>query len=127
MFKRFNPIFLQVGHKIRSYFNIILPLHTGRGVPAISCGTGCTWRITFAHTCNLALSDTDDGDEQGFRIYGVVGRLDDPLPELRLQLGVYGHFAPVEWPLVFSGPAPGVRLISEGPASTTSTDRTTRR
>ena len=38
-------------------------------------------------------SATDDRDEQGFRIYGVVGRLDDPLPELRLRVGVYGHFA----------------------------------
>ena len=32
-------------------------------------------------------SATDDRDEQGFRIYGVVGRLDAPLPELRLRVG----------------------------------------
>ena len=43
-------------------------------------------------------SATDDRDEQGFRIYGVVGRLDTPLPELRLRVGVcwqpakVGHF-----------------------------------
>ena len=58
-------------------------------------------------------SKTDDGDEQGFRIYGVVGRLDDPLPELSLRVGVYGHFAPVDWPQVFSGPEPGVLLMGE--------------
>ena len=34
-------------------------------------------------------SATDDGDEQGFRIYGVVGRLDSPAPELALRLGIY--------------------------------------
>ena len=51
-------------------------------------------------------SATDDRDEQGFRIYGVVGRLDDPRPELRLRVGVYGHFAPVEWSQVFGGPQP---------------------
>ncbi len=58
-------------------------------------------------------SKTDDGDEQGFRIYGVVGRLDDPEPEVSLRVGVYGHFAPVDWPQVFDGPQPGVRLVDE--------------
>ena len=32
-------------------------------------------------------SATDDRDEQGFRIYGVVGRLDAPQPELSLRVG----------------------------------------
>ena len=58
-------------------------------------------------------SATDDRDEQGFRIYGVVGRLDAPLPELGLRVGVYGHFAPLDWPQVFGGPDPGVRLVGE--------------
>ena len=58
-------------------------------------------------------SPTDDRDEQGFRIYGVAGRLDTPLPEVRLRVGVYGHFAPVDWPQVFGDPDPGVRLIGE--------------
>ena len=52
-------------------------------------------------------SATDDADEQGFRIYGVAGRLGTPLPELRLRLGVYGHFAPVTLVQVFSGHGPG--------------------
>ena len=58
-------------------------------------------------------SKTDDGDEQGFRIYGVAGRLDDPEPEMSLRVGVYGHFAPAGWPQVFDGPQPGVRLVDE--------------
>ena len=62
-------------------------------------------------------SATDDRDEQGFRIYGVVGRLDTPLPELSLRVGVYGHFAQVDWPQVFSGPNPGVRLMDAEPES----------
>ena len=64
-------------------------------------------------------SDTDDRDEQGFRVYGVVGRLDTPEPDLSLRAGVYGHFAPLGWPQVFAGPNPGVRLTGEGPGSTT--------
>ena len=58
-------------------------------------------------------SAVDDRDEQGFRVYGVVGRLDSPLPELRLRVGVYGHFAPLDWPQVFYGPQPGIRLMGE--------------
>ena len=64
-------------------------------------------------TSRAFFSKTDDGDEQGFRIYGVAGRLDDPEPELRLRVGVYGHFAPAGWPQVFGGPQPGLRLVGE--------------
>ena len=58
-------------------------------------------------------SKTDDRDEQGFRIYGVAGRLDADRPELSLRVGVYGHFAPVEWPQVFDSPHPGLRLVAQ--------------
>ena len=63
-------------------------------------------------------SATDDADELGFRIYGVVGRLDTDRPELSLRVGVYGHFAPVDWPQVFGGPNPGLRLLGEEADST---------
>ena len=63
-------------------------------------------------------SATDDRDEQGFRIYGVAGRLDNDRPELSLRVGVYGHFAPVEWSQVFDGPHPGLWLVNEEPEST---------
>ena len=72
-------------------------------------------------------SATDDRDEQGFRIYGVVGRLDAPLPELSLRVGVYGHFAPVEWSQVFSGPAPGLRLMGGEPEPTAEANEPKRR
>ena len=65
-------------------------------------------------------SATDDRDEQGFRIYGVVGRLDAPTPELTLRVGVYGHFATVGWSQVFDGPPPGLRLTREEPEATPS-------
>ena len=65
-------------------------------------------------------SSTDDRDEQGFRVYGVVGRLDTPTPELTLRLGVYGHFAPLRWPQVFDGPPPGLRLAGAEPEATPS-------
>ena len=60
-------------------------------------------------------SKTDDDDEQGFRIYGVVGRLDSDWPELSLRVGVYGHFATLDWPQVFDGLPNGLRLVGEEP------------
>ena len=69
-------------------------------------------------THSAFFSATDDRDEQGFRIYGVVGRLHDPLPELSLRLGIYGHFASLCWSQVFDGPHSGLRLAGEGPDAT---------
>ena len=66
-------------------------------------------------------SATDDRDEQGFRVYGVVGRLDTHEPELTLRVGIYGHFAPLHWSQVFDGPLPtGLRLASREPEPTPS-------
>ncbi len=48
-------------------------------------------------------SGTDNGDEQGFRVYGVIGRL-DTAPEIRLRLGVYGHWFPLPVSLLFDEP-----------------------
>lgn len=50
-------------------------------------------------------STTDDADEQGFRIYGVIGGLNKS-PELNLRIGVYGHFAPLRFAEVFRGAPP---------------------
>ncbi len=59
-------------------------------------------------------SATDDRDEQGFRVYGVVGRLGKPEPELTLRIGIYGHFAPLHWSQVFYGPGPpALRLAGQ--------------
>ena len=60
-------------------------------------------------------SATDDKDEQGFRIYGVVGRLDTSLPELSLRVGVYGHFSPLCWSQVFGGFESNVKLHATEP------------
>jgi len=48
-------------------------------------------------------SETDNGDEQGFRVYGVIGRL-DKRPEIRLRVGVYGYWFPLPVSALFDGP-----------------------
>ena len=69
-------------------------------------------------TSRAFFSATDNRDEQGFRVYGVAGRLDTDRPEVSLRVGVYGHFAPAAWSQVFQGPNPGLRLMTEEPEST---------
>ena len=46
-------------------------------------------------------SSTDNSDEQGLRLYMVMGRLDTLIPELEMRVGVYGYFAPVELDEIF--------------------------
>lgn len=47
-------------------------------------------------------SGTDDRDEQGACLYGVVGRLDSA-PEIRLRVGVYGYWHPLALADLFVG------------------------
>ena len=46
-------------------------------------------------TLGAFFSPADDQDEQGLRLYAVVGRLDRLIPEVKLRIGVYGYFAPI--------------------------------
>ena len=53
--------------------------------------TRAWWEIHSHHHMPAFFSGTDDMDEQGFRIYGVVGRIFRH-PEIRLRVGMYGQF-----------------------------------
>ena len=97
-------------------YRLMAPLQTGTATSLAYRPTAGVVAEFHSHGISSAFfSPTDDRDEQGLRIYGVVGRLNDHLPELRLRVGVYGHFAPVEWPQVFDGPDPGIRLVGQEP------------
>lgn len=50
-------------------------------------------------------SQTDNADEQGARLYAVIGRLDS-VPEMRLRLGLYGYWMPLPLTVVFTGNGP---------------------
>ena len=58
-------------------------------------------------------STVDDADEQGLRIYGVVGELYEETPVLALRLGVYGYFMPLRWTDVFDGGRNGAVDVTE--------------
>ena len=55
------------------------------------------------HRFPAVFSSTDDADEQGFGLYGVLGRLDQDRPEVSLRAGIYGYFFPLPWGAVFNG------------------------
>lgn len=57
-------------------------------------------------------SETDDGDEGGLRFYVVIGRIDTDTPEIRVRMGVYGHFMGVPADGVFDGLGPFVDQYS---------------
>jgi PRTRC genetic system protein A len=63
--------------------NVILDLHS-HGV--ISAG----------------FSSQDNSDEQGLKLYGVVGQL-DKTPVLKLRIGVYGYFTLLTFGQIFEG------------------------
>lgn len=79
--------------------------------------------VTFQDTCDAAVdlhshnsmaaffSSTDDADEQGFRFYAVIGKLDTPRPQIAVRVGVYGHVMRVPALTVFAGLGPFVDTL----------------
>jgi PRTRC genetic system protein A len=56
-------------------------------------------------------SATDSADEQRLRLYGVVGRVDQPTPQVALRAGAYGYFLPVPWEAVFDGDSDSIEDV----------------
>ncbi len=57
-------------------------------------------------------SQTDNTDEQGARLYAVIGRLDSE-PEMRLRVGVYGYWLELPLTAVFTNNGPFKDLYQE--------------
>jgi PRTRC genetic system protein A len=58
------------------------------------------------HGMRAFFSGTDDRDEQGFRIYAVLGNIYKK-PELRVRVGVFGHHFEIEAGEIFELPYEG--------------------
>ncbi|HKX30638.1 MAG TPA: hypothetical protein VJ302_23315 [Blastocatellia bacterium] len=80
---------------------------------AITCrplddGPGSTYEkaiieVHSHHRMAARFSGQDDRDERGFRIYGVMGAIPRD-PEIRVRVGVYGHFEEIPAALVMELP-----------------------
>jgi PRTRC genetic system protein A len=46
-------------------------------------------------------SGIDNRDEQGLKLYAVVGKCHALMPEVETRVGIYGYFAPIEFEEVF--------------------------
>lgn len=53
------------------------------------------------NTMGAFFSDQDNRDQQGLRLYCVIGRVDTEQPELSCRVGVYGHFMDMPMSAVF--------------------------
>jgi PRTRC genetic system protein A len=54
---------------------------------------------------NAFFSSDDDKDERnGFRIYVVIGELGPASCSIKCRIGVFGHFVPVDWQVLFETP-----------------------
>lgn len=78
--------------------NTILDLHSHHQMPAFFSGT-------------------DDADETGFQLYGVIGGLNraDSKPRVHLRVGVYGYHWSVPWDSVFQGTLGGFVDLTTDP------------
>jgi PRTRC genetic system protein A len=84
---RVTPVMNEIDHA--DYANTLLELHSHHQMAAF-------------------FSATDTADEQGFRLYGVVGRLDSDsqhTPEIRMRMGIYGQFWDIPASIVLSLPS----------------------
>ena len=59
-------------------------------------------------------SQTDNADEQGARLYAVIGRLDSE-PEMRLRVGVYGYWLALPLTAVFTNNGPFMDIYDKEP------------
>ena len=65
----------------------VKPLEDG---PGTSYATSIV-EVHSHHAMEAFFSGTDNKDKQGFKLYGVLGRIFSK-PTLRLRVGIYGHF-----------------------------------
>lgn len=104
----FHLIYLEADDKWR--LDMPEQVATAESVRPTEGGEGSSYDLAIIevhshHQMDAFFSTTDDADEQGFRIYGVIGNIFSE-PKLRVRVGVYGHF----WEL----PAESIFEMPEG-------------
>jgi PRTRC genetic system protein A len=71
---------------------IVQPLEDGEYVPI---------EVHSHNTMPAFFSKTDNRDENGLRIYGVLGRMDRDVVDFKLRISIYGHYSVLPYQLVF--------------------------
>ncbi len=99
-----REVVLLVQHdRVTGYRLALPPQRVGRIRVIYRPAGDAVLEIHSHHRYPARFSATDDADEQGLRLYGVIGRLDGARPEVALRAGAYGHWLPVPREEVFVG------------------------
>jgi PRTRC genetic system protein A len=94
-------------------YHFYIPLQDKEGASVTyECGDKVVLEMHSHHKMGAWFSGTDDKDETGLKVYGVVGNL-DKTPIVRLRLGVYGYYMPLAWKEVFDGALAGAIELEE--------------
>lgn len=93
------------------HFYIPIQEREGGGV-TYECGDKVVLELHSHGTMGAGFSGTDNKDEKGLRVYGVIGNL-DKTPIVKLRLGVYGYYLPLAWKEVFDGSLTGAAEYEE--------------
>jgi PRTRC genetic system protein A len=110
---RLNETLYQFHHHGRTV-QVRKPAQQGTATSVIAAGGDAPAVVCDLHSHGhmpAFFSPTDDADEQGLRLYAVMGRLDS-VPEMRLRLGVCGYWQPLPLTAVFSDAGPFLDLYN---------------
>lgn len=74
-------------------YDLVMPTQVASGVHVDHEKVPDTVLELHSH-CNMEafFSGTDTRDEQGFGLFGVVGKIGQETPEYQLRVGIYGYF-----------------------------------
>jgi hypothetical protein len=101
-----REVLFAVVHRPSSGYRLVRPLQVGGATRVFYERQPDTVLELHSHgRLPARFSPRDDLDEQRLSLFGVVGRLDGPRPEVRLRAGAYGYFLPLPWESVFDGVA----------------------
>ena len=99
-----REVLLAVRHEPRAGYRLACPPQVGAADRVVYRRQPDTLLEVHSHgPLPACFSPRDDADEQRLGLYGVLGRLDAPRPEVRLRAGAFGYFLPLPWEAVFAG------------------------
>lgn len=113
----FNEALYQFHHHGQTV-QVTKPPQRATGVSVLAAGDNAPTVFCDLHSHGAMaafFSAADNADEQGARLYGVMGRLDGE-PEMRLRVGVFGYWQPLPVTAVFAGCGPCKDLYEEKPS-----------
>jgi len=103
--------FLHHGNRVQ----LRRPSQRATGLTVMAAGNGDANILCELHShVNMSAfrSGTDDADEQGARVYTVIGHL-DTVPEIRVRVGIYDYWQQLPVAAVFAGAGGFTDLYNE--------------